>query len=229
MKRIWLAFAPFMAMVLGFSQLAHMYLKVCVPALAPTHYTNAMQVLNFVPVNGMFETVRLFSEVDNAEVMSNTTVRVLWQEGLPYDYFNNLLSCTLTMFQIYTLESWTNGIVRPAAHYAPLTVWMIFLPFVVLVVMIVINYFTGIVVDAVRSHSAVLGVSVWYFSARWLQVVSNSIAQRDEDEKVTQSARLHGACALASLCVVCTCRSINCREESNRLIPCSGSLSFVTS
>lgn len=82
-------------------------------------------------------------------VAESCVTGVCLQEGLPFNYFETLLAATITMFQIYTLESWTNGIVRPAAQYVPFTAWLLFLPFVVLTVMIIINYFTGIIVENV--------------------------------------------------------------------------------
>ena len=39
--------------------------------------------------------------------------QVRWSAGLDFDYYGNPFLSLLTVFQVYTLESWTNGILRP--------------------------------------------------------------------------------------------------------------------
>ncbi len=64
------------------------------------------------------------------------------------EYFGNLGKSFYSLFQIMTLESWSNGIVRPILKLYPYS-WIIFVSFILIVSFIVLNMAIGIVVDSI--------------------------------------------------------------------------------
>lgn len=65
------------------------------------------------------------------------------------EYFGNLGKSLYTLFQIMTLESWSNGIVRPILKLYPYS-WIIFVSFILIVSFIVLNMTIGIIVDSIN-------------------------------------------------------------------------------
>lgn len=76
----------------------------------------------------------------------------LFREVSP-DKFGSLGDSTFTLFQIMTLESWAEGVVRPIlAHYPH--AWIFFITFILLTSFAVLNLFIGIIVDAMQTDTA---------------------------------------------------------------------------
>lgn len=69
------------------------------------------------------------------------------------EYFGNLGKSLYTLFQIMTLESWSNGIVRPILKLYPYS-WIIFISFILIVSFIVLNMTIGIIVDSINKAQA---------------------------------------------------------------------------
>ncbi len=65
------------------------------------------------------------------------------------DWFGSLGASLYSLFQIMTLESWSNGIVRPIMEVYPLA-WMFFVPFILITSFIVLNLFIAIIVNAMH-------------------------------------------------------------------------------
>lgn len=63
------------------------------------------------------------------------------------EYFGSVGASAFTLFQVMTLEGWSDGIVRPTMEEFPWA-WMFFLPFIVVTSFAVLNLFIGIIVDA---------------------------------------------------------------------------------
>jgi voltage-gated sodium channel len=65
------------------------------------------------------------------------------------DLFGHLGHSLYTLFQIMTLEGWSDGIVRPvmALHW---WAWIFFLPFIVVTSFAVLNLFIGVIVSAIQ-------------------------------------------------------------------------------
>ncbi len=63
------------------------------------------------------------------------------------EYFGSIPASAFTLFQIMTLEGWSDGIVRPTMELFPLS-WIFFLPFIIITSFAVLNLFIGIIVDA---------------------------------------------------------------------------------
>jgi Ca2+-binding EF-hand superfamily protein len=68
-------------------------------------------------------------------------------------YFGSLGRCMLTLFQIITLESWTNGIARPAEALVPGIIW-IFVGFVLFMTFGLMNIVVGVFVEGSISTAA---------------------------------------------------------------------------
>lgn len=65
------------------------------------------------------------------------------------DMFGTLGRSFFTLFQLMTLENWTDGIVVPTLKLFPNAMWF-FGPFIVLTSFAVLNLFIGIIVDAMQ-------------------------------------------------------------------------------
>ncbi len=68
------------------------------------------------------------------------------------DYFGDLGASFFTLFQVMTLESWSNGIARPVMEKFP-QAWIFFLTFIMLSTFVVINLFTAAIVDSFGSDT----------------------------------------------------------------------------
>jgi voltage-gated sodium channel len=76
----------------------------------------------------------------------------LFGEILP-DRFGTLGSSLYTLFQMMTLESWSEANVRPILETQPLA-WMFFVPFILLATFVVLNLFIGVIVDSIQTLRA---------------------------------------------------------------------------
>lgn len=63
--------------------------------------------------------------------------------------FGSIGASMYTLFQIMTLESWSDGVVRPAMAVYPLA-WLFFIPFIVVTSFAVLNLFIGVIVEALN-------------------------------------------------------------------------------
>ncbi|MEM7680199.1 MAG: ion transporter [Pseudomonadota bacterium] len=62
--------------------------------------------------------------------------------------FDDLGASLYTLFQIMTLEGWSDDIVRPVMEVYPLA-WLFFIPFIIVASFAVLNLFIGVIVDAI--------------------------------------------------------------------------------
>lgn len=63
--------------------------------------------------------------------------------------FGNIGESMYTLFQVMTLEGWSQEIVRPVMDVYPYA-WLFFIPFIVITSFAVLNLFIGIIVDAMN-------------------------------------------------------------------------------
>jgi voltage-gated sodium channel len=63
--------------------------------------------------------------------------------------FGSIGASMYTLFQIMTLEGWSEEVVRPVMTVYPLS-WMFFIPFITITSFAVLNLFIGIIVDAMN-------------------------------------------------------------------------------
>jgi voltage-gated sodium channel len=76
---------------------------------------------------------------------------MLYGENFP-QYFGTIGESAYSLFQIMTLESWSQGIVRPVLEVHPLA-WLFFIPFILMTSFAVLNLFIGIIVDAMQEQA----------------------------------------------------------------------------
>lgn len=76
----------------------------------------------------------------------------LYGEAWP-EYFGTLGASMFSLFQIMTLESWSSAIARPMLAENP-TVWLYFVPFILVSSFMVLNLFIAIIVSATQSIHA---------------------------------------------------------------------------
>ncbi len=65
------------------------------------------------------------------------------------ELFGNLGRSLFTLFQIMTLEGWTDGVVRPIMKVYPYA-WLFFIPFILMVTFAVLNLFIAIIVNSME-------------------------------------------------------------------------------
>lgn len=67
------------------------------------------------------------------------------------DLFGNIGASLYTLFQVMTLEGWSDGVVRPVMEIYP-QAWLFFLPFIVATSFTVLNLFIGVIVSAMEAE-----------------------------------------------------------------------------
>lgn len=65
--------------------------------------------------------------------------------------FGDLGASLYTLFQVMTLEGWSDGVVRPVMEIYP-TAWLFFIPFIVATSFTVLNLFIGVIVSAMEEE-----------------------------------------------------------------------------
>ncbi len=65
------------------------------------------------------------------------------------EWFGSIGASLFSLFQIMTLEAWSDGIVRPIMEIYPYA-WMFFVPFILITAFIVLNLFIAIIVNAMH-------------------------------------------------------------------------------
>jgi voltage-gated sodium channel len=74
----------------------------------------------------------------------------LYGESFP-DRFGDIGASLYTLFQIMTLEGWSDGVVRPVMEVYP-SAWLFFIPFIVATSFTVLNLFIGVIVSAMEAE-----------------------------------------------------------------------------
>jgi voltage-gated sodium channel len=67
------------------------------------------------------------------------------------DRFGDIGASLYTLFQIMTLEGWSDGVVRPVMEVYP-TAWLFFIPFIIATSFTVLNLFIGVIVSAMEAE-----------------------------------------------------------------------------
>lgn len=65
--------------------------------------------------------------------------------------FGSIGASMLSLFQVMTLDAWSDGLMRPMLEKYPYA-WMFFIPFVLISAFIVLNLFIGVVVSALETE-----------------------------------------------------------------------------
>ncbi len=74
----------------------------------------------------------------------------LFGDSFP-QWFGTIGGSMYSLFQIMTLESWSQGIVRPVMEVYP-QAWLFFVPFILMTTFAVLNLFIAIIVNAMESE-----------------------------------------------------------------------------
>lgn len=75
----------------------------------------------------------------------------LFGEAFP-KYFGSLGDSVFTLFQVMTLEGWSENVVRPIMEQYP-GAWLFFVPYIVITTFMVLNLFIGVVVSAMQKEA----------------------------------------------------------------------------
>jgi voltage-gated sodium channel len=67
------------------------------------------------------------------------------------EHFGDLAESLFTLFQVMTLEGWSEGIVRPVMEIYPFA-WLFFIPFIIATSFTVLNLFIGVIVSAMEAE-----------------------------------------------------------------------------
>lgn len=71
------------------------------------------------------------------------------------ELFGGIPKSLFTLFQVMTLEGWSDGVVRPVMEVYP-AAWLFFIPFIIATSFTVLNLFIGVIVSAMEAeHEAV--------------------------------------------------------------------------
>ena len=76
----------------------------------------------------------------------------LFSAGFP-EFFGSMGDSAYTLFQVMTLEGWSEGIARPVMKEFPYA-WLFFVFFILIATFIVFNLFIAVIVDSINSESA---------------------------------------------------------------------------
>jgi voltage-gated sodium channel len=82
--------------------------------------------------------------------VSSVMATGLYGETFP-EHFGSLGASAYTLFQVMTLEGWSDGVVRPIMEVHPLA-WLFFIPFIVITAFAVLNLFIGVIVSAMQEE-----------------------------------------------------------------------------
>jgi voltage-gated sodium channel len=92
----------------------------------------------------------------------------LFAESFP-EQFGTLWGSAYTLFQVMTLEGWSDGVVRPIMAQYPYA-WLFFIPFILLTSFMALNLFIGVVVQAMQDE----------VTADAAQAVEDAVERADE-------------------------------------------------
>jgi voltage-gated sodium channel len=67
------------------------------------------------------------------------------------ELFGSIAASLYTLFQVMTLEGWSDGVVRPVMAVYPLA-WLFFIPFIIATSFTVLNLFIGVIVSAMEAE-----------------------------------------------------------------------------
>ncbi len=88
----------------------------------------------------------------------------LFGEQFP-EWFGTIGASVYSLFQIMTLESWSEGIVRPVMKVYPYA-WAFFIPFILMTSFTVLNLFIGIIVDGMQVQNEAAQAEMRAFEQR---------------------------------------------------------------
>jgi voltage-gated sodium channel len=96
------------------------------------------------------------------------------------ELFGDLGESLFTLFQVMTLEGWSDGVVRPVMEVHPYA-WLFFIPFIVATSFTVLNLFIGVIVSAMEEeHEAEVSAERQALQADQDSILAELKALREE-------------------------------------------------
>ncbi|NKC34593.1 ion transporter [Falsiroseomonas selenitidurans] len=138
-----------------------------IPASGPLAVLRALRVLRVLRLVSAVPSMRLVVEAMLAALPGMGSIVLLmglifyvfgvmatklYGDILP-ERFGTLGLALYTLFQMMTLESWSEANVRPILAVQPLA-WMFFVPFILIATFVVLNLFIGVIVDSIQTLRA---------------------------------------------------------------------------
>lgn len=106
----------------------------------------------FKALPGMLSIIAVLLLIFYVSAVLATKLFGLDSSGEFSEQFGSIGASMFTLFQIMTLEGWSEEVVRPVMRAYPYA-WLFFIPFIVITSFAVLNLFIGIIVDALHySH-----------------------------------------------------------------------------
>ena len=102
----------------------------------------------FAAIPGMSTVVMLLALIF---YVFSVMATMLYGDSFP-EYFGTIGRSAYSLFQIMTLESWSEEIVRPVLEVHPFA-WLFFIPFILMTTFAVLNLFIGIIVDSMQEQA----------------------------------------------------------------------------
>ncbi|MBK1662187.1 ion transporter [Paracraurococcus ruber] len=133
------------------------------PATGPLSVLRALRVLRVLRLVSVIPSLRLVVEAMLAALpgmgsivalmalmfyVAAVMATKLYADVLP-EKFGTLGDSLFTLFQLMTMEDWTNGIVLPVMEQQPWA-WLFFIPFIVVSTFVVLNLFIGVIVESIQ-------------------------------------------------------------------------------
>lgn len=103
----------------------------------------------FTAIPGMSSVVAVLFLVFYVSAVLCTKIFGAHEAPIMQEKFGTITASMYSLFQIMTLEGWSEAIVRPTMDYFPWS-WMFFIPFIILTAFAVLNLFIGIIVDSMQ-------------------------------------------------------------------------------
>ncbi len=69
------------------------------------------------------------------------------------ELFGDMFMSSFTLFQVMTLESWSEGVARPVMEHFPYA-WIFFVLFILIATFVIVNLFIAVIVDSLNSQSS---------------------------------------------------------------------------
>ncbi|MGB0750134.1 MAG: ion transporter [Magnetospiraceae bacterium] len=136
-----------------------------IPASGPLSVLRALRILRVLRLMSVVPQMRrvigaLFSAIPGISSVGAIILLIFYVsavlttkyfgEAFP-QWFGTLGESLFSLFQIMTLESWSEGIVRPVMQVYPYA-WIFFVPFILITSFAILNLFIGIIVDAMQTQ-----------------------------------------------------------------------------
>jgi voltage-gated sodium channel len=127
-----------------------------IPATESFSVLRSLRVLRVLRLINKVESMKkvvagLLSSLPSLASVAGLTMIVFYLYGKEFpELFGSMGDSAFTLFQVMTLESWSEGVARPIMEKIP-NAWIFFLIFIFIATFIVINLFIAVIVDSLNN------------------------------------------------------------------------------